>query len=77
MSDNQHILNLLDRFEKGLAAEAELAELDAWYNSFDGDERYTDGMTALQENLVQQQLLGRIRGLMYDDVPRKVSAVKL
>jgi len=61
MIDNRHILFLLDRFEKGAATEAELEELDVWYNSYEQDETYTEGLSEVQESMVRQHMLARIR----------------
>jgi len=54
MSSNNHgnqeyILALLAKFERGEASPQELAELDEWYSSFEGDGKYTTGLTPIQK----------------------------
>lgn len=79
MSSNNHgnqeyILTLLAKFERGEASPQELAELDEWYSSFEGDGKYTTGLTPIQKALAREHLLNRINKQIYrESIPSKSS----
>ena len=77
MSSNNHgnqeyILALLAKFERGEASPQELAELDEWYSSFEGDGKYTTGLTPIQKALAREHLMNRINKQIYrESIPQK------
>lgn len=80
MSSNQeeykkHLLEIMARLKSGEATEAELREIDQWYEGSASEEKYADGMSNSEKLQAQAKMLQRINSRIYQEaVPvRKIS----
>lgn len=56
----ERIIRLIEKMEQGIATEAELRELDAFYDSFEHKPDYTSTMDSAERNTYGDRLFGRI-----------------
>ncbi|SMC54761.1 FecR family protein [Pedobacter nyackensis] len=80
MSSNQeeykkHLLEIMTRLKSGEATEAELREIDQWYEGSASDEKYADGMSNSEKLQAKAKMLQRINSRIYQEaVPlRKIN----
>lgn len=59
-TENKRILYLIDKITDDLASPQEVRELETWYDSFDGDEKYTPALTDQQKKLFKESLFSSI-----------------
>jgi transmembrane sensor len=76
MSNNQkefekHLLEIMTRFKNGEATDAEIEEINLWYENQASNEGYTDGMPSDQRVEAKQKLLFRI----YDRIHQAAAPV--
>lgn len=77
MSSNQeeykkHLLEIMARLKSGEATEAELREIDQWYEGSASEERYADGMSSSEKLQAKAKMLQRINSRIYQEaVPVK------
>lgn len=60
-----HILEVMERYAKGEASEADKQELDRWYANFPSSEKYADGMTTSEKLLAKDKMLHNINKQIY------------
>jgi len=58
--EQQRIIQLLEKFERGEASEKELSELDEWYQSFEKDAKFTTQLNKAAQTQVRENLLNKI-----------------
>lgn len=59
-TENKRITYLIHKVTDGLANDQEIRELEKWYYSFDGDEKYTSYLNDQQKNLFKNNLFKEI-----------------
>ncbi|TJZ60009.1 DUF4974 domain-containing protein [Sphingobacterium olei] len=57
---NAHILSLIDKFERGLATDEDMQELETWFQSFEDHPNITDKLTTAQQQKAKATLFHRI-----------------
>ncbi|PTS97746.1 anti-sigma factor [Pedobacter sp. HMWF019] len=55
--DNEKILYLLDQYNNGTASAEDLKALDNWYNSFEQDEKLTNGLPGSKVKNIEKRML--------------------
>lgn len=60
-SEEKRVLQLLEKFQNNAATPDEMAELDLWYESFEGASKLTNELTADQSILVRNRMLNNIK----------------
>jgi ferric-dicitrate binding protein FerR (iron transport regulator) len=76
--DKQRILAIMEKVKLGQATEAEIQEFDQWYDSFEGDELYTQGMTSSEKLQAKRKHLHNINQQIYHEaVPNPKPVFKL
>lgn len=63
----EYILEVMDRFIKGEATEADKIELDRWYVKFPSHQRYADGLTPSEKLQAKDKMLHNINKQIYKE----------
>ncbi|WP_166670679.1 FecR family protein [Olivibacter sp. XZL3] len=63
----QHILSIMERYAKGQASEADMLELDEWYEKFPPYQQYAAGMSAAEKRQSQDRILRNINQQIYKE----------
>ncbi|HVW98723.1 MAG TPA: FecR domain-containing protein [Mucilaginibacter sp.] len=63
----QHILDIMARYSEGKATEAEIRELDQWYEQFPPYEKYAAGMSQLEKIQARDKMLNNINRQIYKE----------
>src|SRR5690554_2741777 len=58
--EKQFLKYLIDKFYAGTISENERKQLDHWYQSFNNDKGYTDGLTHTEKTDLESSILNRI-----------------
>jgi transmembrane sensor len=61
----QRILNVIAKVRSGEATDAEIRELDEWYETSASSERYADGMSPSEKVQAREKMLQRINSRIY------------
>src|SRR5690606_29322480 len=61
---NHHIVELIGKFRAGTATPDEVQELETWYASFDGADKYTPGLTDEERSWLKQRNFDKIMKLV-------------